>query len=111
MPQELTESDIFVLLSDRWRRLVLRLLQESTTSLTAMELAERIGEREYENPSERQRRTVYLALYHNHLPRLENADVIVYDETEGTVAPALNFDRLVGHLIGANDWGRSPSDE
>lgn len=95
MTHELTESDIFVLLADRRRRVLLRILQETSTPLTIGEVSDRIGDREYENPTVNERRTVYLSLYHHHLPRLDEAAVIAYDGAEGTVAPGLNFDSLV----------------
>lgn len=107
MEPELTEPDICVLLAKRHRRLLLRILRESGASLTTVELANRIAERAYEHPSASDQRNVYLALYHDHLPRLEEAGVIVYDESEGTVAPDRNFDRLVRFVEEAN--GRDPS--
>lgn len=96
MPPEPLESEILVLLAKRRRRLLLRVLQESSTPLTPRELADRIGKREHENPTDTDRRTIHLSLHHNHLPRLEEAGVIVYD---GTVTPGLNFDSFI-HVLG-----------
>lgn len=111
MSRELTESDIFVLLAKRRRRLLLRVLRESTTPLTAMELAERIGNREYEAPTAEDRHTVHLSLHHNHLPRLDDAEVVVFDANEGTVAPGLNFDTLVRVLDEVNEGDLPWTDE
>lgn len=83
------------MLAKRRRRLLLRILAESSTPLTIDTLAERIGKREYEDPTTNQNNTIRDSLYHNHIPRLEEADVILYDEKKGTVAPHLNFDSLV----------------
>lgn len=98
MPQELPESDIFVLLAKRRRRLTLEILQESPSALTTMELAERLVDREFEDASADELRTVYLALRHNHLPRLAESDVVEYDVDRETVHPGVNFDTLVGVL-------------
>lgn len=111
MPQELTESDIFVLLAKRHRRHLLRILRESDTPLLTIELANRVGERAYDSPSAKDRRAVYLALYHNHIPQLEEADVVAYDESEGTVQPGLNFDSVVRVLERADESDLPWSDE
>lgn len=95
MPTKLTESQSLVLLAKRRRRHLLWILSESSTPLTIEELAERIGKREYENPTTNQNNCIRYSLYHNHIPRLEKADVILHDENEGTVTPHLNFDSLV----------------
>ena len=111
MPQELSESDTFVLLAKRRRRLALRVLQESISPLGATELAERIAVREFEDPSSEETTTVYLSLYHNHLPRLAGADAVTYDSDEGTVYPGLNFDALVRMLERVNERDLPWSDE
>lgn len=111
MPTEITESDMFVLLSNRRRRLALQILREFTTPLTPRELAEQIGKREYEDLSDEERRSVYISLYHNHLPRLEEADVVVYDPDEEKVQPSTNFDDLVHVLDGVKNWESSWSAE
>ena len=103
MSREPAESDVFVLLAKRRRRLALRVLQESSTPLTAMELARRIGDREDGSSSATDVTAIYLSLYHNHLPRLAEADVVSYDVDEGTVYPGLNFDALVRVLEGVSD--------
>lgn len=103
MPQELSESDVFVLLAKRRRRLTLRILQESVAPVTAMELARRIEDREDGASSAADVSTIYLGLYHNHLPRLASADVVAYDRDDGTVYPGLNFDALVRMLDRANE--------
>jgi hypothetical protein len=67
------------------------------------ELAERLGEREHGDPTDNQLQAISLTLYHNHIPRLEEADVVQYDENEGTISPHLNFDRLVRVLEKMNE--------
>lgn len=94
MTRDAPESKIFVLLAERRRRLIIEILQESTTPITIAELAKRIGKREYENPTSEANQSIYLTLYHNHLPRLAEADVVEYNQKKGTVHPGINFDTL-----------------
>lgn len=95
MPREFTESDVFVLLAKQRRRLLLRVLKETSAPLHVDELVHSIAEQEYGSPSDEDRRAVYLSLYHNHLPRLEDAEVIEYNIDDGAIAPGLHFDSLV----------------
>lgn len=95
MTQELSETDVFVLLAKRRRRLILETLRESSTPLRTIELAERVGSHENEALSVEDLRAVYLDLAHNHLPGLHDADVVLYDREDGTVRPGPNFDALV----------------
>lgn len=94
MPSTLTESGMFALLSERYRRLTLEILQESTTPLSVSAVARAIEKREDMTSSTDDIETISLALSHNHLPRLDDADVVVYDGKNQTVYPGLNFDSL-----------------
>lgn len=110
MSSTLPESQILVLLAKQRRRLLCRVLRESTTPLPAGELADRIAEREFETPTPADRRTVYCSLHHNHLPRLDEADVVAYEATEGSVAPGLHFDCVMDVLGEVTDRERPWSD-
>jgi predicted transcriptional regulator len=103
MSEKLSQSDTFVLLADRRRRLSLRILRETTTPISLTELARRVDEREDEDPSHGDARRVQLALHHNHLPRLAAADVVGYDRDAGTVRPGVNFDDVVRALERVTD--------
>lgn len=98
MPQELSESEMFVLLANRRRRLAVRILRESTAPTPVIELARRITNRESTDPEPEAVAKVYLTLYHHHLPRLDDAGVVEYDADEGTVRPGVNFTPLV-HVV------------
>lgn len=39
--------------------------------------------------------TIYLTLCHQHLPKLDDADVVMYDRNAETVRPGVNFDSLM----------------
>ena len=95
MPLDLPESEIFVLLAKRRRRLTLRILRESPTTITAAELARQLAFFEHGQPSTEAVRAIHLALYHNHLPRLDEAEVVEHDPDQGTIRPGKNFDTLV----------------
>jgi hypothetical protein len=98
MPHELNTPEIFALLAKRQRRLLLQLLQESSTPVTLTELANRIGNEEYDTPSAEDLRSIQLRLHHVHLPKLENADVVAYNEETRTVHVARNFRPLIRFL-------------
>lgn len=98
MTKKLSEPECFLLLSNRKRLLLLRILNESSeacaVSLSLRELAERIAERTYEFPSAEEISGIRLGLYHNHIPRLEEANVVFYDRDDDTVEVGPNFDTL-----------------
>jgi len=76
-------DSIFQALASRRRRLTLRCLLEHR-ELTLPDLAELVAERESsENiaaiPADRVSR-VYFSLYHTHLPKLEDADLVRYEQ-------------------------------
>jgi hypothetical protein len=98
MPSTLTEPHTLVLLSERRRRILLRVLQESMAPLTIDALAARVRERESVGPSRNDRREVRISLQRSHLPQLREADVILYDENEGIIEPGPNFHSLVQTL-------------
>lgn len=106
----LPESEPFVLLADRRRRLVVRILEDVSTPLSACKLAELVGKCEHEELPTDRLRVIYLSLYHNHLPKLEAAGVVAYDPEVGTVAPGPNFGVLVGALTKLSEDADSFSD-
>lgn len=71
-----------VLNHDRRRHILRSLLKHQTIALA--DLAEMLAEQEQEarlpDISENTVLRVYTSLHHNHLPKLDNADLIVYDE-------------------------------
>lgn len=103
MPVEPPESKIFALLAKRRRRRLLRALEAADPPLRASELAELIAERADADATQDDRRQIYISIHHNHLPRLEAADVVAYDEETETVEPDLHFERLVRVLDEADE--------
>lgn len=86
---ELSKDELFRILSSSRRRYIIFFLHEEGESVSLNELATRIAAEENDRPveevtdSERQR--VYISLYQTHLPKLEEADIIEYDEDERMV--------------------------
>jgi len=79
---------IFRALADRKRRHVLACLQEHHT-VSLADLAEFVAGRESGGDattvSAEVARDVYLSLYHNHVPKLEEADLLRYDQENDLV--------------------------
>lgn len=86
----LTSDDIFEILSNHRRRMVLYHLQEAGTPIAVNELAEHVAAMENEvsvdQLSSQQRKRVYVSLYQTHLPKMAQMDLIEYDQEEGMVA-------------------------
>ena len=110
MMKNLSESECFALLANHHRRIALRVLRDTwceklenhtrkTNGLLPMQqLAELIAQEEYDNPSEDEICDIRIVLHHTHLPRLEDADVISYNQVDKTIELRPNFDTLHSFL-------------
>jgi len=80
---------IFNVLQNRRRRLVLTALAERDGTTTLGELAEYIAGIENDKPpsalDSQERKRVYVGLYQSHLPRMDDAGAIRFDEDRGSV--------------------------
>lgn len=105
-PQTHGDADLFSLLASERRQRVVKLIRERGT-LAARDLAEIIAAAEAgEDPPPRPvRHTVYVSLQQNHLPRLDEADVIDYEPNSKEVAPGPRVDELVRYLDISADGG------
>jgi hypothetical protein len=111
----LTVDDVFHLLQDGRRRNVLRCLQGEDGAVRVVDVAERVAAWECDTtvralpPEERER--VYVSLYHSHLPKLDDAGVVEYDESAETVERTPLADRLDPHLpsVDAGDDADDPA--
>ncbi|OYR38639.1 MULTISPECIES: hypothetical protein [unclassified Halorubrum] len=103
-PQQMLESDhVYEVLTHARRRYVCySLLGDAERSLT--DLATKIAGWENDVPeravTERQRERVYIALYHAHVPKLVEENVVAFDEASETISPAENADRVLAALEG-----------
>lgn len=87
--EPLSSDEVFEILSNHRRRMVLYYLRQNGEFLTVNELAEKIAATENEVPvdelTSQQRKRVYVSLYQTHLPKMAQTNVIDYDEDEGVV--------------------------
>ncbi len=98
----LSKDVIFELLKNRRRREVLQYLLDTDGTVTLGELAEQIAAWENDTTisalSSDQRKRVYVALYQTHLPKMDDAGIIDYDQDRGLIELADNADLLVMYL-------------
>ncbi|WP_096390412.1 DUF7344 domain-containing protein [Halopenitus persicus] len=87
--KELSTDAVFEVLYNRRRRDILRYLRDRDGSATASDLAEHIAAKEndvtVQQLSSSQRKRVYVGLYQNHLPMMDDIGVIEYEKNRGTV--------------------------
>lgn len=87
--ESLSLNVVFDILKNTRRRRVLHLLAEDDGPTTLGDMAERIAAVENDKPraqlNAQERKRVYVGLYQCHLPRMDDADVIGFDENRGTV--------------------------
>ncbi|KAB1186673.1 MULTISPECIES: ArsR family transcriptional regulator [Haloferax] len=85
---ELSETRIHEVLSNDRRRMAIEFLQDG--DLTLRELSERIAEAETgESPPPRNiRQSAYVSLQQTHIPKLDELDIVTYDEGSKTVSLA-----------------------
>lgn len=85
----LSEDGLFEVLANRRRRQVIEYLRKTDGTTTVSELAEYIASEETDTPinqlSSYDRKRVYISLYQNHLPVMDNANVVDYEEHRKTV--------------------------
>ncbi len=101
-PSELSKDIIFGLLSVKRRRRVLNYLTDTNGHTTLSDLAEYIAAQEHDTEirllDSQQRKRVYVALYQCHLPKLDDADVIEFDRSRGTIERRPTADQLYPYL-------------
>ena len=67
------------------------------------------------SPTSDEINTIYLTLCHQHLPKLDDGDVVMYDQDAETVRPGVNFDSLMYIIEQTGDqdlpWNDGPRTE
>lgn len=86
------ERNSYTILADSQRRHALLILRESDSTMALADLATDIARQESENPDgdldwERVKR-IYTALYHNHIPRFDEAGMVAFNAARKTVTLA-----------------------
>lgn len=98
----LPKDVIFGLLSNERRRRVLTYLEETEGNATLSDIAEEIASIENDKPiaalSSGERKRVYVCLYQCHLRKMDDANVIEYDQSRGTVELRPEANQLLMYL-------------
>jgi hypothetical protein len=88
-PEFPTKGDVFEVLSNERRRYVLRAIRESESSLDLGSLSEQVAAWENDIPRKQvkynQRKNVYTALQQSHLPKMDEAGAIDFEENRGII--------------------------
>ncbi|ADB61198.1 hypothetical protein Htur_2318 [Haloterrigena turkmenica DSM 5511] len=86
------EEEIIRLLTEATNRAVVSVLTDASRGLSVTELAERLASETDEDNEQ-----LVVSLYHNHLPRLDEAGLVAYDPDE-------NFVTSANHSAGDAEW-------
>ncbi|MBX0323173.1 winged helix-turn-helix domain-containing protein [Halomicroarcula sp. F13] len=111
--QRLSRDTVFEVLSNSRRRFILATLRRRGSPISVSRLARLIGAHEDDvSPSEisaSEEKRVYVSLYQSHIPKLEAAGFVEYDEEARSVmeTPATaEIDRYLGPVPPAVHWPR-----
>jgi hypothetical protein len=93
-----SQDAIFKLLASQRRRYVLSCLKENEDPIALAALANKVAARENDLPvsevSEEEIKHIHLSLYHTHIPKLNDADVVEYDQGKDTVTLNVSIEQL-----------------
>jgi hypothetical protein len=108
---DLSNDELFRLLSSSRRRQIIYLLFQEGGPMSLNDLATRIAaeenEKAVEDVTDSERQRVYISLYQTHLPKLEDSEVVEYDEDERIVTPTseiLQESFFFGELPEPRSW-------
>lgn len=99
--EQLSQDRILDLLSARRRRFALYCLYLYANPMRLPDVAEQVTEWEHGKPGEElleERLRTYNDLYHSHVPKLDEADVIEYNQDEDMVELSVNVTQLRPYL-------------
>ncbi|MFC4552054.1 MULTISPECIES: DUF7344 domain-containing protein [Halorussus] len=115
--EELSVDQVFHLLQTERRRNALKYLARHDGPVEMRDMAEQVAAWEYDTTVEGltsdQRQRVYIGLYQTHLPKLDEAGVVEYNQSRGIVerTPAASqFDRYLDDAPGGADEESDDSD-
>lgn len=95
-------DEVFEILKNHRRRLVIQFLNKHGGDSTLSTLAEHIAAIENDTTvqqlSSAQRKRVYVGLYQSHLPKMDEMDVVDFDQDRGTVELSTNATDVLDYL-------------
>ena len=115
-PVHIPAGTVCELISNARRRAVIKRLStlDEEEATTLGELARRIAGKEYDIPpeqvSQNQRKSVYISLRQNHLPKLAETEIVVWDKRGGDISRARSVDAIAA-LIGLIEEACEGSEE
>lgn len=99
---ELTKGEIFDLLKNKRRRMVIQYLRKHEGYAELTDLAEHIAAEENDTTvqqiSSDQRKRVYIGLYQCHLPKMDSLGVISYEKNRGTIELQTSVTQLLKYM-------------
>lgn len=97
-----TKGQVFDVLSNERRRYVVRALRDSNSSVDLGGLAEQVAAWENDIPlgevTYNQRKSVYTALQQSHLPKMDDAGAIQFEENRGVIESDTHIDSFDYYL-------------
>lgn len=95
-------DQVFEILKNKRRRLVLHYLDDNDGESSLSDLAEHIAAIENDTTvkaiSSTQRKRVYVGLYQCHLPKMDDMNIIDFDQNRGTVVLSENAEQVKSYL-------------
>lgn len=102
----------FEILKNRRRRLVMKYLRTVDGTVSIGEVAEHIAAIENDTTvhqlDAQQRKRVYIGLYQCHLPKMDDADVVQYDQNRGNIELGENAESLYDYIETDDDDDETP---
>jgi len=103
-------DQVFEVLKNERRRMVLQYLHSHDDPLSIGELAEHVAARENDTTvtqiSSRERKCAYVGLYQCHLPKMDDMNVIDFDQNRGKIQAGRNVDQVLEYLDWSTDQER-----
>jgi DNA-binding transcriptional ArsR family regulator len=100
--ESLPLDQVFEVLKNSRRREVLKYLHECESSVSLSDLAEHVAAIENDTTvkalSSSQRKRVYVGLYQCHLPKMDDMDIVDFDQNRGRIELAANAGQLDEYL-------------
>ena len=104
---ELPLDQVFEILKNKRRRTVLRYLKSHEGSVALGDLAEEVAAVENHTPvaqvTSRERKYAYVGLYQCHLPKMDDMNIVEFNQNRGRIETGPNAERIEQYL----DWGET----
>jgi hypothetical protein len=101
-PATLPLDQVFGMVKNERRRRAISYLKQEGGQTTLGELAEHIAAMENDKPVEavtsKERKRVYVGLYQCHLPKMDDLDIVDFDQNRGTLGLGPNAERLYPYV-------------